>query len=84
MQAYPSLEAFMTIEDTTEGRVYAANPYFHMVDTAGNQLPYVDYQNERYINEKEIRILKLVNGEVDYKAQSVQLRICSTIIRWKR
>jgi peptide/nickel transport system substrate-binding protein len=71
--AYPSLEAFMTIEDTTEGRVYAANPYFHMVDTAGNQLPYVDYQNERYINEKEIRILKLVNGEVDYKAQSVQL-----------
>jgi len=71
--AYPSLEAYMTIEDTTEGRVYAANPYFHQVDTAGNQLPYIDYQNERYINENEIRLLKLVNGEVDYKSQSVQL-----------
>ena len=63
----------MTIEDTTEGRIYAANPYFHQVDTAGNQLPYIDYQNERYINENEIRLLKLVNGEVDYKSQSVQL-----------
>ncbi len=71
--AYPSLEAYMTIEDTTEGRVYAANPYFFQVDTAGNQLPYIDYQNERYINENEIRLLKLVNGEVDYKSQSVQL-----------
>ena len=40
---------------------------------AGNQLPYIDYQNERYINENEIRLLKLVNGEVDYKSQSVQL-----------
>ena len=70
---YPSLESFVTIEDTTEGRKYAANPYFHMVDTAGNQLPYIDYQNERYINENEIRILKLVNGEVDYKAQSLNL-----------
>jgi peptide/nickel transport system substrate-binding protein len=70
---YPSLESFITIEDTTEGRKYAANPYFHMVDTAGNQLPYIDYQNERYINENEIRILKLVNGEVDYKAQSLNL-----------
>jgi len=67
------LEAFMTIEDTTEGRVYAANPYFFQVDTAGNQLPYINYQNERYINENEIRLLKLVNGEVDYKSQSVQL-----------
>jgi peptide/nickel transport system substrate-binding protein len=63
----------MTIEDTTEGRIYAANPYFFQVDTAGNQLPYIDYQNERYINENEIRLLKLVNGEVDYKSQSVQL-----------
>jgi len=70
---YPSLESFITIEDTTEGRVYAANPYFFMVDTAGNQLPYIDYQNERYINENEIRILKMVNSEVDYKAQSLNM-----------
>ena len=50
-----------------------ANPYFHVVDTAGNQLPYISEQDELYINENEVRLLKLVNAEVDYKSQSLQL-----------
>ena len=69
----PTLESFITISDTTEGRHYVANPYFFMVDTAGNQLPYISEQDEVYINENEVRLLKLVNAEVDYKAQSLQL-----------
>ena len=69
----PSLESYITIADTTEGRHYVANPYFFMVDTAGNQLPYISEQDEVYINDNEVRILKLVNAEVDYKAQSLQL-----------
>ncbi len=69
----PTLESFITIKDTTEGRRYVANPYFFQVDTAGNQLPYINEQDELYINENEVRLLKLVNGEVDYKSQSVQL-----------
>ena len=36
-------------------------------------MPYISEQDEVYINDNEIRILKLVNGEVDYKAQSLQL-----------
>ena len=51
-----------------------------MVDTAGNQLPYIDYQNERYINENEIRILKMVNGEVDYKAQSLTMEVVPQLL----
>jgi peptide/nickel transport system substrate-binding protein len=69
----PTLESHLTISDTTEGRHLVANPYFFMVDTAGNQLPYINEQDEIYINENEVRILKLVNGEVDYKSQSVRL-----------
>ncbi len=69
----PTLESHIYIDDTTEGRKLVANPYFHQVDTAGNQLPYISRQDEVYINENEVRILKLVNGEVDYKSQSVQL-----------
>ncbi len=69
----PTLESHLTIADTTEGRHLVANPYFHMVDTAGNQLPYISEQDEVYINENEVRILKLVNAEVDYKEQSLQL-----------
>ena len=69
----PTLESHIYIDDTTEGRKLVANPYFHQVDTAGNQLPYISRQDERYINENETRLLKLVNAEVDYKAQSLQL-----------
>lgn len=69
----PTLEAFITVADTTEGRHYVANPYFFMVDTAGNQLPYINEQDEVYANDNQVRLLKLVNGEVDYKTQSLQL-----------
>lgn len=69
----PTLESHITIADSTEGRHLVSNPYFHMVDTAGNQLPYISEQDEVYINENEVRILKLVNAEVDYKKQSLQL-----------
>ncbi len=69
----PSLESYITIADTTEGRHYVANPYFFMVDTAGNQLPYIDEQDEVYINDNEVRILKAINGEYDYKYQSLML-----------
>ncbi len=69
----PTLESHIYVSDTTEGRHLVANPYFHIVDTQGNQLPYINEQDEVYINDNEVRILKLVNGEVDYKAQSLQL-----------
>ena len=69
----PTLESHLTVTDTTEGRHYVANPYFFQVDTAGNQLPYISEQDEVYINDNEVRILKLVNAEVDYKAQSLGL-----------
>ena len=69
----PTLESHIYISDTTEGRHLVANPYFHVVDTQGNQLPYISEQDEVYINDNEVRILKLVNAEVDYKSQSLQL-----------
>jgi peptide/nickel transport system substrate-binding protein len=70
---YPTLESHIYISDTTEGRKLVANPYFFQVDPTGQQLPYISTQDELYINDNEVRILKLVNGEVDYKSQSLQL-----------
>jgi len=69
----PTLESHIVISDTTEGRHFVANPYFHIVDTQGNQLPYISEQDEIYANDNEIRILKLINAEADYKSQSLQL-----------
>ncbi|MEX0283733.1 MAG: ABC transporter substrate-binding protein [Paracoccaceae bacterium] len=71
--AVPTLESHFYVTDTTEGRHLVANPYFHQVDTTGQQLPYISEQDEVYINDNEVRLLKIVNGEVDYKAQSLQL-----------
>jgi peptide/nickel transport system substrate-binding protein len=69
----PTLESHILIAESTEGRHLVANPYFFQVDTAGNQLPYVSEQDEIFVNEDEVRLLKLVNAEVDFKAQSLQL-----------
>lgn len=69
----PTLESHIYVSDTTEGRRLVANPYFHQVDPKGQQLPYISEQDEVYINDNEVRLLKIVNGEVDYKAQSLQL-----------
>jgi len=71
--ASPTLESFIVIKESTEGRHFVANPYYFQVDTAGNQLPYINEQDEVFINEHEVRLLKLVNGEVDYKSQSLGL-----------
>jgi len=71
--AVPTLESHIDIKETTEGRHFVANPYFFMVDTAGNQLPYINELDETYANDSQVRLLKLINGEVDYKAQSLSL-----------
>ncbi len=70
---HPTLESHIYVSDTTDGRHLVANPYFFQVDPTGQQLPYISEQDEVYINDNEVRLLKIVNGEVDYKAQSLQL-----------
>ena len=36
-------------------------------------LPYINEMDEIYANDHEVRLLKLINGEVDYKSQSLGL-----------
>ncbi len=69
----PTLESHLVVEDSLEGRRLVANPYFFQVDTAGNQLPYINEINEAYIGDEDIQTAKMIAGEVDYKAQAVNL-----------
>ena len=69
----PTLESHILIAESTEGRHLVANPYFHMIDSSGNQLPYISEQDEIFVGESEVRLLKLINGEVSYKAQALNL-----------
>jgi len=39
------------------------NPYYYAVDTAGNQLPYIDYVDVTYIENLEVSKLRVLAGE---------------------
>ncbi len=69
----PHLESHILVEETPEFRLYVTNPYFFMVDTAGNQLPYYNESYEIYSEDLEVQILKLINGEIDYRNQTLEL-----------
>ena len=44
------------------------NPYYHHVDTAGNQLPYIDRFEVRHVGDLDLYDLKASAGEVDFAA----------------
>lgn len=67
----PTLESFITIVENPTERRFVANPYFHMVDTAGNQLPYPDRIQEDFITDREIWALRIIEGQVDFKLQGL-------------
>lgn len=77
----PTLESHILTEDTDERRHVVANPFFHQVDTAGNQLPYINGIEEIYIADQQVQTLKMVNGEVTYKNQSVNLEQAPVLLQ---
>ena len=69
----PTIESHVLIEETTEYRLFEANPYYWKVDSAGQQLPYINYQYERFVSDTEVVNLAIINGEVDLKGQGMEL-----------
>lgn len=61
----PTFGAWMTSELTTDTKVMVRNPYFHWVDTEGNQLPYIDRLTNVIAHDQEVHNLKILSGEVD-------------------
>jgi len=51
-------------------QTYVRNPYFWKVDTAGNQLPYIDRAERPLKADHEVGILKAAAGEIDYTGES--------------
>jgi peptide/nickel transport system substrate-binding protein len=69
----PKLEAWIKVDETPEHQLFVPNPYYYKVDTAGQQLPYFDEIEEVYVSDAELIELKVINGEVDLKAQSLDI-----------
>ncbi len=50
---------------------YVRNPYFWQVDTAGNQLPYIDSVKWTFSENKEEMLLRAVAGKTDFQSRHI-------------
>ena len=55
----------------TNPSTWVRNPYFWKVDTAGNQLPYIDRISFDVVENSELANMKMVSGEVDMQLRHV-------------
>ncbi len=62
----PTLSAWMPFEWIRGQQItFERNPYYWKVDTAGNQLPYVDRLVFRIVQDPQVILLRFVAGELD-------------------
>lgn len=70
----PVLTPWKTVNpNTTDTWVLERNPYFYAVDTAGNQLPYIDRISMSLAQDLEVLNLRAINGEFDYQSRHIAL-----------
>ncbi|MBK8021505.1 MAG: hypothetical protein IPK19_08755 [Chloroflexi bacterium] len=62
----PYMDSFIPVEIASDRILLERNPYFHQVDEAGNQLPYIDYMEVNYASDLELYALKLTAGDYDF------------------
>jgi len=72
--ARPTLDPWTIVEPYAGGAtrvVLQRNPYFWQVDTAGNQLPYIDQVIMPVVSDVETILLKGISGELDLQLRHV-------------
>jgi len=62
----PKVGPYIRERITTTERVYIRNPYYHAVDTEGNQLPYIDRIINYLSPQAEVGKMKAIAGELDF------------------
>ena len=70
----PTLDAWVVKEPYSGNAtrvVLERNPYFWQVDSAGQQLPYVDKVQFQIISEVETIVLAAINGQLDYQHRHI-------------
>jgi len=69
---YPNLGPWIRVESSPELIVMERNPYYFKVDTAGNQLPYVDRYVSVQVADAENIPLKVIGGEVNFHRDLIE------------
>jgi peptide/nickel transport system substrate-binding protein len=65
MKKVPTIGPWVLEEDTQLKKKFVRNPYYHVVDTEGNQLPYIDRLEVNIVSSQEVTILDALQGKVD-------------------
>ncbi len=77
----PTLSAWRMVQPiNTQLWVLERNPYYYAVDTAGNQLPYIDRVQMTLAENLEVVNLRAVAGEYDYQERFIDLGKLPVII----
>lgn len=69
----PKLTPWLLKEGSDQRCVLERNPYYFKVDTAGQQLPYIDRMDFTTVPDLEVIALKQFAGEADYGAETVTM-----------
>jgi len=73
---FPHLYPYNMVGVVDNVITYERNPYYFKVDEDGQQLPYVETINSRYVEDNQIKILESLSGqlsigELDFQSYSV-------------
>lgn len=69
----PVLTPYVPIVYTSTRRVFERNPYYWKVDTAGNQLPYIDRVEVEVVGDAEVATAMMISGEIDFDGFSTNI-----------
>jgi len=67
----PVIYAWKVKQVTPTAVIFERNPYFWKVDTAGNQLPYIDNVRVEILSNAEVINLKAIAGELDCQERHI-------------
>lgn len=70
---FPVLTPWMIVKSTQTTATFERNPYYFKIDSAGNQLPYIDSIQSTLVQDIEMVTLKTISGEVDFSRESAAL-----------
>jgi len=62
----PVLTPYVPVTYTSTHRVFERNPYYWKVDSAGNQLPYLDRVEVEVMSDAEVATGAMISGEIDF------------------
>lgn len=70
---FPQLYPWIMVSSANDVQTWERNPYYHKVDSAGNQLPYIDSLQNSLVQDVEMVQLQVVSGEVDFLRESATI-----------